>query len=247
MTDREKRLIAELEKSNRVLAEFASFAAHDLQAPVNRIAKFSDLLAADLRSGATERALHHVASIQTQAEQMSALIRDMLRLGRVAAAPDDIEDVALSSVMAEVLENLDEQISATAAHFQFGSLPVVKGHRSQLRQLFINLIDNAIRYRKRHESPFIRVDARPCPIGVEILVCDNGVGFEPRQAEEIFKPFRRLEDSPEPGTGLGLSICRRIIEALGGSIRAESQPGVGTTFTVQFPAPVSAAEEKVDR
>lgn len=234
---RTEMALAQLEKSNRVLAEFASFAAHDLQAPLNRISKFSDLLSTEVQVGSMEKAAHHVSTIQSQTRQMSALIRDLLRLGRVAASPDEIEDVALSSVMSEVLENLDEQISVSGAQFQFGELPVVKGRRSQLRQLFINLVDNAIRYRKSDGNVLIRIEARLCEGGVEILVRDNGIGFPTDQAEEIFKPFRRLQDNREPGTGLGLSICRRIIEALGGSIRAEGAPGQGATFAVRFPSP----------
>ena len=227
--------VEELRRSNDTLSNFSSMAAHDLQAPLRRIAHGAELAADALKLKSPDLAVEQLASIRSQAQNMMMLIQDLLRFAESGSEAGLIEDVPLTSVLTEVLDILDEPLKACGARIERTGLPIVRGRRSQLRQLFLNLIDNAIRYRKPDTAPVIEIDVAPALNGIQVSVRDNAMGFDPEKAEEIFKPFRRLNASGQPGTGLGLAICRRTMDALGGAIWAMSEPGVGTTFTLHFP------------
>jgi signal transduction histidine kinase len=225
----------QLVQSNRVMTEFANFAAHDLQVPLKRISRLCELAKNDLRHGKSDAAANQLDSLLVQAERMAEMIQNLLRLGSVGAAPGIATDVALDGVLNEVLEALKDEIAAAEARVGFGELPLVKAPRSQLAQIFTNLIHNALRYQLPGRKLMIKIRSFATDDGLEIRVEDNGRGFDPALVTEIFKPFRRLTGAPEGGTGLGLTIGARIMESLGGSIRAESFPTVGTAFYLSFP------------
>jgi signal transduction histidine kinase len=233
---REKQVALEsVETSNAFLAEFATYAAHELQAPLNRISNYCELVEISIQQGNPDRTDHFLASIRGQAESLKQLIHNLLLLGRIRVK-FEAEDIPLSDVLPRVLETLNERVIASGARVEWDSLPILKGSRAQFTQLFQNLLDNAIRYRKTGVTPHIRLEARTEGGNVEIRVRDNGIGFDQDDAGEIFKPFRRLQKSSEEGTGLGLAICARIMEVHGGTISVESVPMQGTTFILKFPA-----------
>jgi len=120
-----------------------------------------------------------------------------------------------------------------------GELPVIKGDPTQMRQLFQNLIGNALKFHKDGEKPVIKMPSAITDSGeLQIVVEDNGIGFEEKYIDRIFAPFQRLHGrgSPYEGTGMGLAICKKIVERHGGTIRAESEPGKGSTFIIRLPA-----------
>jgi light-regulated signal transduction histidine kinase (bacteriophytochrome) len=164
---------------------------------------------------------------------MEDLIDDLLVYSRVSQGERDgqASAVPLGEVIAAALRSLDAAIAESGIRISVGDLPVVTGHRTQLTQLFQNLINNAIKYR-RSESPLVEIDARPTPTGWDVSVTDNGIGIPSQYHETIFGLFKRLHSRSVPGTGIGLALCRRIAEAHGGAVRVDSAPGRGSTFHV---------------
>ncbi len=135
-----------------------------------------------------------------------------------------------------MLEDLELEVERSGAVVRVGELPTIDGDEPQLRQLMQNLISNALKFRREDVVPEVDIDARVKDTAVEITVRDNGIGFEPQYAARIFRVFERLHGRGRyQGTGIGLALCRKIAERHGGTIEADSEPGVGSTFTVRLP------------
>lgn len=234
-----KRRISDLERSNMDLEQFANIVSHDLQSPLNRISSFADLMASSAKDRLTDKEKAYLASLQTQSRRMRFLIQDLLFFAKIATQDQPIEEVDISELVNEVLGNLQEEINGTHAKLEIGDLPVLKGRKFQLRQLFQNLIENSLKYRRKDVPPVITIKGIMDADGnVQLALRDNGIGFKQQEAEQIFEPFHRLHGSGNEyrGTGMGLTICRRIIENHGGRIEAKGEPGKGSTFIIRFPA-----------
>lgn len=238
--DRARRLQA----TNRDLDLFASTAAHDLQAPVRTLTGFATHLRRELGPSLQPPALTYLDYIEDGARRLGDLIRGMLALARLSAAPSAERQtpVDLNEVLAEVRRDLTEDLRASGGAVVAAPLPVVLGDRAQLRQLVQNLVSNGLKFRRNEVAPRVDVGARRTKTGWELVFADNGLGFEPVQAERIFEPLTRLHGAGAfPGTGLGLAICRRIVEHHRGSIHADATPGEGARFTVALPGAPSGA------
>lgn len=243
------RLTDDLQQANRALAQsnedlelFASFAAHDLQAPARQVRGLVRLLQDELGSSLEGEALEWMRQTDMAAERMQTLIRDLLTYARI----DDnrpMESVDLSRCMADALHMLRDIIEADGATVVAHELPVVTGRRSQLTQLLCNLVGNAIKYRGE-EPAEVDVSCRETPDGWHVSVRDDGIGIEPRFHQRIFEPFRRLHGvGTYSGSGVGLALCRRVVQAHGGTIWVESSEGSGSTFHVSFPRRTDPATE----
>jgi len=233
----------ELERSNRELTEFAAVASHDLRAPLRSVTSFVSLIEEDYGDAFTDEGRTYVTRIKAAVARMTGLIDGLLTLARVRAKGEPFVPVQLAEVAQEVVADLSHGLAESGGTVDIGPLPSVEADRLQMRQLLQNLIGNAIKFRRPGVAPRVVVTANPAPRGDgddlmwELRVADNGIGLEPVHAEKIFKPFERLHGHASyEGSGLGLAVCARIVERHGGRIRAEGQPGVGTTLIVTIPA-----------
>jgi len=226
----------QLRSRNRELEEFADAASHDLKEPLRKISSFADLIETEFRDQLPEAVHRYLDRIQHASIRTSELIRDLLSYSRVEAEADAKSTVDLNRIVREVLIDLEVPIAESNAHLEVGELPAVRGHQTQLRQLFQNLIGNALKFHRPDSAPHVRISAELTSGEGEpplwcLTVSDNGIGFDRQYAERIFVPFQRLhEKGTFPGTGMGLAICRRIVERHHGEITAESAEGEGATF-----------------
>lgn len=242
------RLFAEeLQRSNRELEQFASVASHDLQEPLRKIQAFGDRLHARFRDGLGEQGRDYIDRMLYSAKRMRTLIDDLLEYSRVTTKAQPFAVVDLTQVVQEVTSDLETRLQQTGGRVDISPLPTVRASPLQMRQLFQNLIGNALKFHRPDKPPIVRisanpVDALPTPDGngealrCQVVVEDNGIGFEPEYAERIFDLFQRLHGKDEyEGTGIGLAICRKIIDRHNGQITADSSPGVGTRFMITLP------------
>ncbi len=249
-TQQLQQSVQDLERSNQNLQQFAYIASHDLQEPLRKIQSFGDILKSQFASQLGE-GIDYLTRMQTSASRMSTLIRDLLAYSRISTHQDSSVVVPLANVLDSVLSDLDLVIQETSAVVDVGSLPSLRGDPSQLGQLFQNLLNNALKFRKPGQPPRISVNcrvvaARELPPSVRpgraapayycINVADNGIGFNQQYAGRIFQVFQRLHGKSEyAGTGIGLAICEKVGTNHGGVITATSKPGEGATFSVYLP------------
>ena len=223
----------ELERSNRELEQFASVTSHDLQAPLATISMYAQLLeqrhAQDLNGGQ-----QLVEGINAATVKARTLIRDLLEYSRAGRGELLNEPVEMKDVVGEALEMLAGPIEQSGADVNVEDLPVILGDARKLRQVFLNLISNALKFAE--DIPVVRVSAEVQGNTAIFAVTDNGIGMDPGQAERIFQPFHRLHGEEDyPGTGIGLAVCERIVEQHGGRIWAQSAPGEGSVFRFTLP------------
>lgn len=228
----------ELARSNAELQQFASAASHDLLEPLRKVAAFGDLLRKRAHANLDEQSREFLDRMQSAAARMAKLIDDLLQFSRIFGDTRPFQSVDLGQVAKEVVSDLERRIETSQAVIEVGELPSVNAHPFQMRQLFQNLIANALKFRSPEQAPRLLISARPGPEGfVELVFKDNGIGFEEQYAERIFQPFLRLHTRVEyEGTGLGLAICRRILLRHGGWIAARGDPGQGAVFIVTLPS-----------
>ena len=240
------RYRSELEKRNRELQDFAYVASHDLQEPLRKIRAFSDLLEEDYGDRLDDEALAYIDRVQDAAVRMSRLITDLLQFSRITTKGEPFSEVDLSAIVEGVISDLEIAISESNAQVVVGELATIEADPMQMRQLFQNLIGNALKFKQDDVSPVVHVsatvernpDARPSAASeiCRITVADNGIGFDTQYLDRIFSPFQRLHTRREyEGTGMGLAICRRIVERHNGTISADSVPGEGSTFIIELP------------
>ena len=223
----------ELERSNRELEQFASVTSHDLQAPLATISMYAQLLeqrhAEDLNGGQ-----QLVEGINAATVKARTLIRDLLEYSRAGRGELLNDPVDMKELADEALEMLAGPIEQSGATVTVDELPVILGDPRKLRQVFLNLISNALKFTEG--APEVLVSAEIQGATAIFAVEDNGIGMDPGQAERIFQPFHRLHGEEDyPGTGIGLAVCERIIEQHGGRIWAQSAPGEGSTFRFTLP------------
>ncbi len=219
---------------NTRLEEFTSAAAHDLQSPLRKVRAFAERLGAT-ETGLSERGRDYLARIERAVAREQTLITDLLAYTRAGRAEQELVPVDLGEVVAEAARRVLPPEYREEGFLEVGELPTVRGDRSQLLQVFSNLLENAHKYRAEDRPPRIVVAATTCGDRHVVTVTDTGRGFDPAHAERIFEALERL-DPETSGTGLGLALCRRILTAHGGTITATGSPGEGATFTVTLPA-----------
>lgn len=236
---------AQLEALNEELDSFASSIAHDLQAPARHVASFAQLLLEEHANALDPTAQRHLRTISNAGERMGHLISDLLSFSRLARAEMRRQPVALGPLVADVWQELEMMRELTenggqprTFAWQVGDLPTVQADASMLRQVFLNLISNAIKYTRGRSPAEIEVGCRGREgDAVVLFVRDNGVGFDPQQADRLFGMFQRLHPASEfEGHGIGLAHVRRIIQRHGGRIWADAEPGRGATFAFTLPA-----------
>ena len=226
----------QLARSNADLQQFAYVTSHDLQEPLRTIASFSQMLQRRYRGQIDKDADEFIDFITSGVSRMQAVIEDLLAYSRIVNQPGAaFAALPLAEAVEWARQNLRRAIEESGAVIEVGELPVVLGDRVELVQLFQNLLSNAIKYRRPETPPRIRVNASRNESHWHVAVEDNGIGFDPSYAEQIFVLFRCLHDARVPGTGIGLTICRKIVERHGGKIWAESRPGEGTIFRFTLP------------
>jgi signal transduction histidine kinase len=226
-----------LEQSNRDLEHFAYVASHDLQEPLRKIQAFSDRVTSQYAEKLDEQGRDYLGRMGSAAARMQRLIEDLLSLSRVSTKKNAIEPIELGELAEEVLGDLEYRIQSTNGRVVLGALPRIAGDPVQMRQIFQNLIGNALKFHRPNETPVVKVTSVTRDEHmVEITFEDNGIGFEAKDAERVFMPFLRLHGRAQyEGTGIGLTICQKIAERHGGSIRAESAPGHGSRFVLTLP------------
>jgi PAS domain S-box-containing protein len=231
-----QRRTEELARSNADLEQFAYVASHDLQEPLRGVASYTQLLARRYQGRLDGDAERFIERTIAAVGRMQALIRDLLAYSRVGMRGQVFGPTDVEGVLRDVLDDLQAAISETDAVITHERLPVIPADASQLRQLFQNLVGNAIKFRG-DRPPQVHIWARADDGSWQFGVRDNGIGIEPDYAERIFVIFQRLHNRRTyPGTGVGLAICKRIVERHGGRIWVESQVGRGTTVFFTMPA-----------
>jgi len=241
---------AKLERSNRELQDFASIASHDLQEPLRKIQAFGDRLRAKWAEALGDEGGDYLRRMQSAAGRMQTLINDLLMFSRVESKAQPFVEVDLAEVAREVIADLEVQIERAGAAVEVGRLPVIEADPLQMRQLLQNLIGNSLKYRRPGTGPLVKVygvapdgggRGRECGTAspgqsCQLLVEDNGIGFDEKYLDRVFTVFQRLHGRTEyEGTGIGLAVCRKIAERHGGGITARSAPQEGATFVVTLP------------
>ncbi len=225
-----KRRDAELRRSNAELEQFAYVASHDLQEPLRMVVNYTELLEQRYKGRLDEKADKYIHYASDGARRMQRLVSDLLEYSRVGSQGKPLAPVAAEAVARSVMDGLRRLVRESEAVVEIGALPVVMADEVQLRQLFQNLVTNAIKFRGA-APPRVTITASPRDARVCFAVADNGIGMEMQYAERIFQMFQRLHELGKyPGSGIGLAVAKRIVERHGGTIWVESQLGVGSTF-----------------
>jgi len=236
----------ELKRSNAELSLFASIVSHELQEPLRKIIAFGDLLKGPEVTKEKDRE-EYIQKMQNAAARMRRLVDDMLSLTRVTTNAKPLERVDLGELVRDVAADFKARAEQAGGRIRVGPLPAVLADEQQMRQLFENLLSNALKFRDKKKPLRINVSSRKPREGfVEMRVWDNGVGFDEQYRDRLFKPFQRLHSRGEyEGSGMGLAICERILARHGGEISVRSRAGKGTLFSVILPemraAPVPVA------
>lgn len=228
--------IVELNRSNYELEQFAHLASHDLQEPLRKLFFYSDVIKKRYSQSIDQSGIMMLNNMALAASRMKELINDLLSYSQLQQQKLLFENVDLNAIMEDIIREMDLMIKEKNATIEVSNLPNITGNSLRLRQLFTNLISNALKYSKKDVSPEIMVTGRPVDDTVVISVHDNGIGFEEEYSEKIFGLFERLHTRDKfPGTGIGLSICKRIAELHQGSISARSIPNEYSVFEVTLP------------
>jgi len=235
--DELRRYAKELERSNAELEVFAAVASHDLQEPLRKIRTMGERLVRISEGELSEKGRDYLARMIAASERMHHFILDLLTFSRVSTRSEPSVLVNLKEVVVEALSALEINIEETGAEILVNDLPAAEVDRSQMRQVFQNLIGNGLKFSHPDRSPHIELVGRIVDEKfIEIDVKDNGIGFDEKYVSRIFVIFQRLHGRSEyPGTGIGLAICKKIVERHGGTIAAKSKPGEGSIFTIALP------------
>lgn len=234
-----RHAVEKLKDSNAELEQFAFVASHDLQEPLRKIQAFGDLL--EKAEQFDDESRDYVKRMCNAAERMSKLIQSLLELSRITSQGKPFETVDFREIAQEVLSDLEATLAHSGATVDIqGDWPSMKADPIQIRQLFSNLICNAIKFHKKDQATHItakgEISEHDGVKSVTISFQDNGIGFDMRFKEDIFTPFRRLHRREDyEGSGMGLAICQKIALRHGARMRVESEPGKGSTFFIEFP------------
>jgi hypothetical protein len=236
----------ELSVANRELEAFSDSVSHDLRSPLRTIDGLLRVVQEDFGDGIPPEARRHLETVAAQASRMSELTEDLLRLSRLGREPLSKHPVDIRGLVQQVVDELRAAEPVRQVDIRIGELPAAEADPSLLRQVWVNLVANALKFTRRRENALIEIsgvaqagDKGRGPGGAEhklYSIRDNGAGFDPRRAERLFGIFQRLHAAKDfEGTGVGLSITRRVIERHGGTIWAESEPDKGAAFYFTLP------------
>ena len=225
---------AELEAANLELESFAYSVSHDLRAPLRAISGFSRILLEDHGPQLSNEPRRYLQLVRYHVHRMGDLIDDLLAFSSLGRQPLELRPVALTKLVSQALADLGSEQEGRQVEISFGDLPVCRGDPAMLKQVFINLLDNALKYTRKRKVAMIQVGCRDNGKQQGKCVCfvkDNGVGFDMGYADKLFDVFQRLHRAEEyEGTGVGLAIVQRIIHRHGGRVWAEAEVNQGATF-----------------
>ncbi len=232
-----------LEISNKELQDFASVAAHDLQEPLRKILTFLDRINLKIGDKLDEEIKDYITRVQNSASRMRTLIDDLLSYSRVTTKAQPFTKVDLNKILKDVVSDLEVRIEQTKGLVEVGSLPTIMADPTQMRQLFQNIIGNALKFHRKDVNPIVKVEGKILDgiyvNGVQacqISITDNGIGFDEKYLDRIFTIFQRLHGRHEyEGTGIGLAVCRKIVDRHNGMVTARSKLGDGSTFSISLP------------
>ena len=231
-----KNYAEELKRSNNDLRDFTQIASHDLQEPLRKISIFSDRLKSS-KAYLNEQQLDDLDKMRNAAERMQTLIDDLLQFSQINSTGIPFRKVDLEEIASEVIEDLEVQINETRGEVKQADLPTIEADPFQMRQLFQNLIGNALKYHQPKTSPVIFLSSESIKNGsYSISVQDNGIGLDTKFSEKIFMPLERLHGrNSYDGSGIGLAICKKIVSRHNGKISVTSKIGEGSKFTIILP------------
>ena len=233
--------ITELKRVQEELEQFAFIASHDLKEPLRKIRFFGEILQKKYSNGLDEKALEYIHIMNNAAIRMGNFINDLLQYSRITTKAKSFESTDLNKVLKEVFNDLEIRINETKTKIKKDNLPVIDADPLQIKQLFQNIIGNAIKYHRPNVSPIININSKIIKKEdgrkyCEINISDNGIGFDNKYSEQIFGLFRRLHARSEyEGTGIGLAVCKKIVDQHNGIIRVYSKEMEGSTFYIQLP------------
>ena len=232
-----RRYINELERSNQDLESFASVVSHDLRAPLRKIETLGNFLKEDYKDLLGEQGKGLINNMATITSHLSKLIDSLLQYSQVSMESKTFETVDLNSIVKKAVDNLDAQVQEANGKILVGNLPTIEGELTLLYQLSQNLIANALKFQMKEKSPIVEINSEAKESGNwEIVIKDNGIGFDLKYAEKIFRPFERLVNRNEfEGCGIGLAHCKKIIDRHNGDIKVESSPNQGSVFKIFLP------------
>lgn len=237
---------AELSSSNAELEHFGFIASHDLKEPLRGVANYTQMLQLHLGSKFDEEAREFMKYILDSVTRVNGLIDDLLNYSRIGSGAPDFSEVDCTAVVSDVISNLETSIKECQCTISVSDLPVIRGNRTELTQLFQNLLSNSIKYRSAI-APEINVQALRDETSWIFSVRDNGIGIDPKYFAKVFVLFQRLHGKDAySGTGVGLAICKKVVERAGGKIWVESKPGRGSTFYFSLPALPKKATRRYD-
>ena len=247
--------IEQLESTNKELDQFAFVASHDLQEPLRKIKIFSNRIAFKYANNLDDEGKQLIDKVQSSCERMQNLINDVLSFSKIGGENHSLTYTDINDVLKDVLSDMDIQIQEKNAQIIIDPIPKLFVYPSLIKLLFENIINNAIKYSRQSVPPLIKITVKdelskntPDNLAIKkycrINIQDNGIGFEQKYAEQIFKMFQRLHGNSEYiGTGIGLAICKKIIEEHKGYISAKSVVNEGTMFTLSFPLDISKSHQ----
>lgn len=247
--NRLNKFVDKLAKSNQELQNFVHVASHDLQEPLRKVLAFGNQLKTKYGKKIGDKGQDYLERMENAAEQMQALINDLLTFTRITTMAQPFVSVDLARVAQEVISDLEVSIEQTGGRVEMADLPTIDADPVQMHQLFKNLIDNALKFHRKDDAPIVKIHSEfimdnegrsntnsgngEC---CQITIADNGMGFDEKYVDRVFGVFQRLHGRSEyKGTGIGLAVCRKVIELHGGTITAKSIPGQGTTFIIILP------------
>lgn len=231
---------ARLEHSNNDLEHFATIVSHDLQAPLRKVVMFAEAIRESLPPDQVpENTQDYINRMQRAIQRMQELIKDLLAFSRITRRGSPFAMAPLHPVIREALDELEVQMREARASIQLeGHFPDLEMDTRQIQQVFANLVENALKFRRPEVPPVVTITSRvnTAEERCELQVVDNGIGFPPEHAARIFGVFERLHSERDyPGTGIGLAIVQKIIDRHHGTITADGHPGEGATFTISLP------------
>jgi PAS domain S-box-containing protein len=225
-----------LERSNNDLQEFAYVASHDLQEPLRMISSYLDVIRERCANQFDADSLRYLDRATTAATRMTRLVKDLLTYSRAGHDTDHNEPVDLSALAEEIGDDLRARLDECGGSIIITEpLPTIRGRSLLIRQVLMNVMQNALKYRHPDRSPVITISTTSDPTEIRVHVTDNGIGVPEQYRERIFRLFQRLNRGPAEGSGIGLSICRKLVRAWGGEIIVSSDGENGSTFTFTIP------------
>ena len=231
-----EKKVERLKSSNKDLEHFAYVASHDLREPLRKIVAFSERLNKKYAPVLDSTGLNYLHRMIDATQRMQTFIDDLLMFSRFSRDNSEKIEVDLNGILREVLSDFEMLIDKEKAIVRTETLPIIKGVKSQMVQLFQNLISNALKFKNPNIRTEIYIKCLESKEEYQLTFSDNGIGFDQADAERVFTLFQRLNGRSEyEGTGIGLAICKKIVENHGGIIKANSSPQEGAAFTVSLP------------